>query len=46
MTSNETTNYEELYDHIKEEIESATIAIQDTKGFFIIIPFNHFPFLT
>jgi hypothetical protein len=37
MTSNETANYEELYDHIKEEIDSAAIAIRDTKGFIVVL---------
>ena len=32
MTSNETKNYEALYEHIKGEIESAAVAIKDTKG--------------
>jgi len=32
MTSNETDNYEALYEHIKEEIESASVAIRESKG--------------
>jgi len=32
MTSNETENYEALYEHIKEEIESASVAIRESKG--------------
>ena len=32
MTSNETENYEALYEHIKDEIESASVAIRDSKG--------------
>ena len=33
MTSNETSNYEKLFDHIQEEIERATVTIRETKGF-------------
>jgi hypothetical protein len=32
MTANETRNYESLFDHIKEEIDKASVAIKNTKG--------------